>query len=324
MKESTPQTIKLGIFVIVGTAVFVLAIYFIGNKQNLFGNTVQINAVFNNVNGLQPGNNVRYSGIDVGTVRSITMINDTAIKVNMALQRNIISYMHSNAIATINSDGLVGSMVVNIIPGEGTSKKVTPGNYIKSYNRVRTEDMLKTLTVTNENAALLTEDLLKITHQINNGKGSIGVLLKDEQVAMMLRETIINLKNGSRETTAILLKVNSLLSDLERKNTTIGVLRDSTVAAQIRHTVLTVNEASSMLKNTIQQIDSMAYLYRNSKSALNYFATESVGRNKIDSVLTHLINAGKILEDDLKAVQSSFLLRGYFKKKEKEQTKRKK
>jgi phospholipid/cholesterol/gamma-HCH transport system substrate-binding protein len=183
--------------------------------------------------------------------------------------------------------------------------------------------MLKTLTVTNENAALLTEDLLKITRQINNGKGSIGVLLKDEQVALMLRETMVNLKNASRETTSILSKVNALVSDFEKNNTTIGVLRDSVVARQLRQIVGNVNQVSIKLKNTTQQIDSMTHQYKNSRSALNYIATESAARDKIDSVLTHLNNAGKLLEEDLKALQGSFLLRGYFKKKEKEKEKEK-
>ena len=79
MEKSNSQKIQLGIFVIIGTLVFLAAIYFIGNKQNMFGNTSHLKATFVNVNGLQPGNNVRYAGIDIGTVKEIEMVNDTTI-----------------------------------------------------------------------------------------------------------------------------------------------------------------------------------------------------------------------------------------------------
>ena len=60
MEKSTSQKIRLGVFVIIGLLLFVLAIYFICNKQKMFGKTNHLEAVFTNVNGLQLGNNVRY------------------------------------------------------------------------------------------------------------------------------------------------------------------------------------------------------------------------------------------------------------------------
>ena len=69
MKTSNTQKFNLGIFVLLSTIILITALYFIGNRQNLFGKTFRISAVFNNVNGLQLGNNVRYSGINVGTVK---------------------------------------------------------------------------------------------------------------------------------------------------------------------------------------------------------------------------------------------------------------
>ena len=89
MEKTTSQKIRLGLFVIIGLLLFILAIYFIGDKQKMFGKTNHLEAVFNNVNGLQLGNNVRYSGINVGTVRAIEMINDSTIKVDMLIDKTI-------------------------------------------------------------------------------------------------------------------------------------------------------------------------------------------------------------------------------------------
>ena len=91
MEKTASQKINLGLFVISGLLIFILAVYFIGDKQKMFGKTNHLEAVFINVNGLQLGNNVRYSGISVGTVRGIKMVNDTTIRVDMIIDKAIFS-----------------------------------------------------------------------------------------------------------------------------------------------------------------------------------------------------------------------------------------
>ena len=162
MKKTDHQKIRLGLFIIIGSLFFLGAIYFVGNKQNLFGKTSNLKAIFDNVSGLQVGNNVRFSGIDIGTVKSIEMINDTTINVTMAIEDKMLTHIKKDAIATIGSDGLVGNMIINIIPGKGNAIAVIPEDIIPSYSKSSADEMLKTLNITNKNAALLTADLLKI------------------------------------------------------------------------------------------------------------------------------------------------------------------
>ena len=194
MEKTASQKINLGLFVIIGLLIFILAIYFIGDKQKMFGKTNHLETVFNNVNGLQLGNSVRYSGISVGTVRGIEMVNDTTIRVDMIIDKSIFSYIKKDAIATIGSDGLVGNMIINIIPGKGNQPSVESGDEIRSFNRIRTEDMLSTLNITNKNAATLTANLLKITDKMIEGKGTMGSLLNDTLISRDLAETMRYLK----------------------------------------------------------------------------------------------------------------------------------
>ena len=169
MEKTTSQKIRLGFFVVTGLFIFILAIYFIGDKQKMFGQTNHLKAVFNNVNGLQLGNNVRYSGVNAGTVRNINMINDTIIEVVMLIDKDIFFHIKKDAVAVIGSDGLVGSMIINIIPGKGSKPAIEPGDEIKTMRRVQTDDLLNTLGVTNKNAANLTADLLKKHQACNAG-----------------------------------------------------------------------------------------------------------------------------------------------------------
>ena len=127
MKKTTKEKFKLGVFVTFGSLIFIIAIYMIGQRQNLFAKSFALNSNFTNVNGLIPGNNVRYSGINVGTVKRITMVNDSVITVEMVIEEQMIHHIKTDAIATIGSDGLVGNMIVNILPGnQPESPPITP------------------------------------------------------------------------------------------------------------------------------------------------------------------------------------------------------
>lgn len=324
MEKTTGQKIQLGLFVIIGLLLFVLAVYFIGDKQKMFGKTNHLTCVFNNVNGLQLGNNVRYSGVNVGTVRSIEMISDTVIKVDMIIDKSIFSYIKKNAIAIIGSDGLVGNRIINILPRKGNSPSVQAGDTIKSINKVNTDDMLNTLDITNKNAALLTTDLLKITKQINEGKGTIGLLIKDSAIVNEIKSTVYNLKKTSQGTTALIDKVNQIVKNVDQKNNLIGVLRDTAVAKKIKNIITNINQSSTQINTITYNLDKTVLNIKEGKGALNYLSNDPKLVRKIDSTMTNITTASFRLSENLEALQHNFLFKGYFKKQEKAKLKTKK
>ncbi len=317
-QETTSQQFRLGIFVILGVFIFVVAVYYIGSKQNLFGNTVLISADFNNVNGLQPGNNVRYSGINAGTVRNISMINDTLIRVDMAIDNAILSHIKRNAVATISSDGLVGSMIVNIIPGKADAPVLVAGDHIRSYSRVRTDDILNTLNVTNENAALLTVDLLKITREITSGKGSIGTLLNDTVMASDLKSTLRHLNLASADAEKVMAQADQIVASLGNKNNLIGVINDTATAHKIENIVGSLEQSSAQISRTVSNLNTVVENAREGNGAINYLSNDARLVSQIDSTIARIHAASQKLDENMKALQSSFLLRSYFKQRDKE------
>lgn len=324
MEKSANQKIKLGVFVILGLAFFIAAVYFIGNKKNMFGQTSELTAVFNNVNGLQVGNNVRYSGINVGTVRSIEMENDTVIRVTMILQTKILQHIKKDAVAIISSDGLVGNMIININPGRNSKESVQPGDTIKTYSRVKTDDMMETLSVTNENAALLTADLLKISRQIIEGKGTLGVLLNDTLIAKDLRQTLNYIKITTKGTTESVQKLNQLLASLQNENNVIGVLNDTLVAGQLKRTVANLDQSSAQLHVVLTNLNETVTNIKAGDGALNYLSNDPKLVQQIDSTMTNLNQASEKLNEDLEALKHNYFFRGYFKKQEKAKAKQQK
>jgi len=317
MEKTATQKIRLGLFVIIGLSLFVLTIYFIGSKQQMFGKTETLTAVFNNVAGLQLGNNVRYSGINVGTVRGIEIVNDSTINVEMQIDETILPHIKKNAVATIGSDGLVGSVIINIIPGKGEALPVQPGDVIKSNNRIRTDDMLSTLNVTNENAAQLTADLLKITNDINKGKGTIGVLLRDSAMANDLKTTIHNLKITSEKTSQTMDNLNRQIAGLDHKDNVIGVLKDTVVGNKIRHIVTNLDSSSQEITKVVANLNATISNAKDGKGAINYLSNNPKLVKQIDSTMTNINQASQKLNENLEALKSNFLFRAYFKKQAK-------
>jgi phospholipid/cholesterol/gamma-HCH transport system substrate-binding protein len=332
MEKSINQTLKLGIFIILGTIFFILGVYFIGKKQNIFGNTYDIYAVFNNINGLKPGNNVRYSGIIVGTVKDIVMVSDTVIVVKIAIEKEIAKHITKDAKCAITSDGLVGSMIINILPGHKSEVNITQGDTIRSFTRIRTEEMLQTLSVTNENAALLTGELLAITKEISAGKGIVGTMLKDTLLTKDLREIVHHLKITSKASSSTINQLNNILSSLDKKDNLVGILRDTSVAGKVKNIIANIENSSKDLDKVIGHLDQTILIanqtitnVKDGEGAINYLSNDRNLVTKIDRTIGHLdstviqINdAGAKLNENLEALKNTWLLRKYFKNKEKD------
>src|SRR5574343_447179 len=105
---------RLGIFVLVALSILIAGLYLIGKDTNLFSRNYSLRSRFSNPGGLVKGNNVRYAGIQVGTVKKITLLNDTTIEVLMYIDEDMKAYIHKDDIASLGTDGLVGNRLINI------------------------------------------------------------------------------------------------------------------------------------------------------------------------------------------------------------------
>jgi phospholipid/cholesterol/gamma-HCH transport system substrate-binding protein len=175
---------------------FIIGIYFVGKKQNLFNRTFSISTVFKDVSGLQPGNNIRFAGINVGIIDNIIIVNDTSIQVDMQIQEEIHKFIKDDSRALIGSEGLMGNKILIITPGS-SGRVVKKNAFIASSTPVDMDDILQNLKITIDNAALLTGDLSLITSNIRSGKGTIGRLFMDSTLAEDIDETLGTVKEGA-------------------------------------------------------------------------------------------------------------------------------
>ena len=322
MKTSNAQKFYLGLFIVITTIILVTALYFIGNRQNLFGHTFRISAVFNNVNGLILGNNVRYSGINIGTVKNIVMINDSTICVDMVIEDKMLKHMKKNAVAAVGSDGLVGSMVINIVPGKEVSEALKPGDTIKSYNKTSTTDMLETLNTTNDNAAKLTSNLLKITETIKEGKGTIGMLIEDAEMASDVKQTVVNLKTASASASATIRELKNIINAINYDESMAAVLLSDTASAnQMKLIITNLEKSSENIDAVITNLNQVVLDVKNGKGTINYMIKDTVLVNNIDETIKNIKEGSVRLNENMEALKHNFLFRGYFRKLERQQQK---
>jgi phospholipid/cholesterol/gamma-HCH transport system substrate-binding protein len=197
MKKDTNNKIRLGIFVTLGIVAFTIGIYFIGERQQLFRSTFRVSGVFRDVAGLQAGNNVRFSGINVGTVENISIVSDTSVKVDILISESTRKFIKKDAVASIGSEGLMGNKILIITPGTGGKIEIEDNDTVETVQPVNMDDILLSLKTTIDNTSNITSNLSEIAGTIKSGKGTLGRLLMDPTLAQNFDSSIVNLKQGS-------------------------------------------------------------------------------------------------------------------------------
>lgn len=190
--------IRLGIFVSLGLLILFTIIFFIGSNQNLFSSKFKITSNFSNVSGLQVGGQVRFSGISVGTIDNIEILNDSTVQVIAIINNDVKKFVKQDSKASITSEGVIGDKILTISQGSSNSPIVKDGAKIKSFEPVEFDDILSSIKITAENAEIITDELALLMTDINNGEGTIGKLMNDEGMAKDLDKTMENLRKSSK------------------------------------------------------------------------------------------------------------------------------
>ena len=190
MKLQPSQKAKTGLLVLVGIILLLLAIFFIGSQKNLFSRTFYVNVKYKNVSGLQVGNFVRFTGINVGTVQDIAIVNDSTVNVTLAIQNSIHKFIKTDAVASIGSDGLMGDKIIQVVHGSDSSAVIKDNGYLRGTDPIEMSTIMSKMTAIADNAAILTDNLAGIVVKVNSGQGSLGRLLNSDKLARNLEGTM--------------------------------------------------------------------------------------------------------------------------------------
>ena len=190
--------VRLGLFIAGGLMLFAIAVFVIGKQKNLFDPVFKLTTTFYNVSGLEVGSNIRFSGINVGTVDNIKIINDSTVRVDMLILKRVQQFIKADSEAGIGSSGIIGDRILVITQGSNEAPLAKDGQQIASNEPVETDAIMVSLQVTAGNAEIISQQLAEIMFNINSGNGTLGRLIQDSTIAQNFDETMMNLKKSSK------------------------------------------------------------------------------------------------------------------------------
>ena len=270
--------IRLGLFIAGGIALFIIGVFIIGKQQNMFNPVFKLTSTFYNVSGLQVGNNVRFSGINVGTVDKIHIIDDSTVMVQMLIRENVKQFIKSDAKAALGSEGLIGARLIMISQGSSNAPLVEEGQHIASIEPVEIDDIIASIQITAGHAEVITQELAGIMTQVNSGEGPLGKFIHDSSLAETIDRTVANFERSSRELTTVMARVNS-------GQGTLGLLiHDEPMAENISQTVENIEKSSKGLEETINAVQNSFLLrgYFNRKAREKEEEKEAAEQLKAD------------------------------------------
>ncbi|MBP9221783.1 MAG: MCE family protein [Chitinophagales bacterium] len=321
MAKQTINNIKLGLFVIAGFAFFMLMLYWVGKDTNMFSSNIILKARFQNVNGLMPGNNVRSSGIQVGTVRTITFINDSTIEIEMAIDEEFKKFISKNALVNIGSEGLMGNKIVNIIPGKGEAPEVVDGDLLASKKNPDTDEMLKILYETNNMVAQIAVSVKSTVDQVNNST-TIWSLLNDASVSSNIKTSLVNIKKATEDLSVFMEEMELIAHKIESGNGPAGtIINDTTISSDLitatKEIRIMASDANIMIQNLSSSLQEVTDQIKNGEGTAQAVLSDTAMVNKLNRTLDNIEQGTKAFNENMEALKHSALLKGYFRKKEK-------
>lgn len=321
MAESRINNLKLGIFTIAGILFLVISLYMIGKDQNLFGSNITISTRMRNAGGLVSGNNVRYSGIQVGTVSEVNLLSDTSIEIIMLIDEDAADKILNTSIASLGTEGLIGNRIVNLTAGQGTGRPIREGDVITAKKTTDTDQMLETLSTTNQNAAELSSELLTAVKRLNGSSG-LWRIIENDTLAADLKTTLQNIRKASENTNKLTSDLNGMVNYIKSGNGSAGkILFDTTLATQLGEALSKLNHAASnaaaLTEKTDQLLTGIKHDIESGNGPANAILKDSGMVVKLHNTLTNVESSTAAFNANMEALKHNFLLRGYFRKQEK-------
>lgn len=316
------KQITTGVFILVGLVIFVLAIFTLGGQRKTFVKSFTLNVVFSDIQGLKAGNNVWYSGVKVGTIKKIQFYGKSEVQVFLSVEEEAHKYIHKNATASISSDGLIGNKIIVINGGDPKYPFIEDGDRLQVATTLSTDDIMKTFQVNNKNLVDITGDFKTLARGLVEGKGSAGALLSDEKIANNFRKIVSNLERTTASTDRMARELDQFSKTLNTKGGLADkLLTDTAVFAQLSRSVNELQRTARAAAEMTQNLNAASAKLNQSDNAAGLLLNDKQTANQVRSIMTNLETSSKKLDEDLEALQSNFLFRGFFKKRAKEEAK---
>lgn len=318
-EKSNKRPVWVGLFIVIGIVFLVGGILMIGNLRGTFKKKMEVVAFFDDISGLQSGNNVWFSGVKIGTVGQISFHEASQVEVRVKLDVKSQEYIRKNAKIKIGSDGLIGNRILIIYDGTPRAAQVESGDTLYVEKTFSQDDMINTLQENNVNLLSITNAVKTLSENILAGKGTLGKLVSDDKVYNNLEAATASLKNTSDDASRLINSLNEFAGGLNNEGSLAhDLVNDTVVFSSLRASALQVQQLAD---NANSLLNNLQAAQKNPNTPLGVLLNDEQTGSELKETIKNLNTSSEKLDEALEAAQYSFFLRGAFKKKEKAEKK---
>jgi phospholipid/cholesterol/gamma-HCH transport system substrate-binding protein len=314
-ESSNRRRVIVGAFILIGLLFLVGGILVVGNLHETFKKKMRVVALFEDVSGLQTGNNIWFSGVKIGTVSSLQFYGNSKVRVLMRIETNAKEYIKKDAKVKISTDGLIGNKIIIIYGGSSRVPSVTDGDTLTVEKTFSSDDVMNTLQANNNNLLAITGDFKSISRKLAKGEGTVGKFLSDTAVYSRINTAVISLQQASAGAHKLLESLNEFSNGLNKNGTLANELVHDTVVFNSLRT--SVNQLQQMSSNANALVEDLHNAVKDTASAIGILLHDQETASHLKATISNLESSSQKLDEDLEAAQHNFLLRKYFKKKNK-------
>ena len=316
MKDTqNKRAVIVGLFVLIGIIFLIIGILLIGNLNETFKSKIEVVTVFDDVSGLQKGNNIWLSGVKIGIIKDLEFYADRKVKVIMKVDEKAVPFIPKDAFVKLGTDGLIGNKILVIYGGTSSLPNIEAGDTLKVEKTFTSEDMINILQENNKNLLAITTDFKLISSKLANGEGTIGKLLNDDAIFVHLDTASLSLQKALAGAEKSIISLTTFSERLNKQGTLAYELTSDTIVFNsLKTTVVQLQQmadTAGVLVNNLKEAGS------NPQSSIGVLLYDEESGARLKQILINLESGSKKLDEDLEAVQHNFLLKGYFKDKEK-------
>jgi len=316
MNESSSKRIVIvGLFVFIGLVFLGAGILIIGDLHKTFDKKIEVVSLFEDVSGLQRGNNVWLSGVKVGTVSDLAFYGKSQVKVSIQVDINAKQFIPNDSKVKISSDGFIGNKILVIYGGSHDAEEIEAGDTLIVEKTFTSEDVINTLQENNKNLLAITNDFKTLSNKIVNGEGTIGKLLTDETVYTNIAEATASLQRTTEKAQQLANSLAAFSSNLNKEGTLANELTtDTVVFNSLKASVIQLQQmadTASVFITNLKQEGS------NPNSSLGILMSDEETGKSLKVTIKNLESSSIKLNEDLEALQHTSILKRYFKKKAK-------
>lgn len=315
IESPNKRAVIVGIFVLTGLVFLLAAVLVVGNLRETFKRKMEVVSLFEDVAGLQKGNNIWLSGVKIGTVESLDFYGESKVEVSMSIDRKAQQHIPKDAKVKISNDGLIGNKILVIYGGTEKGQVVQEGDTLGVEKTFTSEDVINTLQENNKNLLAITTDFKTISKRLASGEGTIGKLLTDTSVYTNINAATKSLQDATVKAQQLIGSLATFSSNLNKKGTLTNELTtDTIVFKSVKASVLQLQQMADTATVFIANLKKAS---ANPNSAIGVLLHDDESGSRLKETIKNLESSSKKLDEDLEAAQHNFLLRGYFKKKAK-------